>query len=151
MQFLFTMYLSLDSYTNHTEWYLESGTFKRNVVKYACCPEPFPDVTITLVLRRRSLFYLLNLIFPMVVISMLTMLSFYLPAESGKVQLIQEQKKISMDKKFCRRITVLSSFTLYFSSKKQMIKMLFVSTRVKKTFFVHSGKFPLRTKNLTRF
>jgi len=63
---------------------ISEGVLKRNVVKYSCCPEPFPDVTVTLTLKRRSLFYLLNLIFPMVVISMLTMLSFYLPAESGK-------------------------------------------------------------------
>jgi len=56
----------------------------RNEIIYFCCPEPYPDVTFTLILKRRSLFYLINLIFPMIVIGMLTMLSFLLPAESGE-------------------------------------------------------------------
>ncbi|XP_066925495.1 neuronal acetylcholine receptor subunit alpha-10-like [Clytia hemisphaerica] len=72
------------SYSKHSEWLITDGYLRRNVVTYTCCPEPFPDVTVTLTLKRRSLFYLMNLIFPMVVISMLTMLSFYLPAESGE-------------------------------------------------------------------
>ena len=54
-------------------------------MKYVCCVEKYPDVTYTVMVKRRSLFYLSNLIFPMTMIGMLTMLSFLLPAESGEL------------------------------------------------------------------
>lgn len=52
---------------------------------YTCCPGVvFPVVHATVLLHRKPLYYLLNMIFPMVLISMLTTLVFFLPAESGK-------------------------------------------------------------------
>ncbi|XP_066935795.1 CHRNA7-FAM7A fusion protein-like [Clytia hemisphaerica] len=57
----------------------------RHDIEYPCCKDEFyPDITFHIVIARRSLFYLCNLIFPMTVIGMLTMLSFLLPAESGE-------------------------------------------------------------------
>ncbi|XP_047139412.1 neuronal acetylcholine receptor subunit alpha-2 isoform X1 [Hydra vulgaris] len=75
---------TLEKYSNNSEWYLLSAKAVRNEEKYFCCPELYPDVTFTIIIARRSLFYLCNLIFPMTIIGMLTMLSFLLPAESGE-------------------------------------------------------------------
>lgn len=58
---------------------------KRNVVYYSCCPdEPYPDITYMIILRRRPLFYVFNLILPCVLISGLALLSFYMPSDSGE-------------------------------------------------------------------
>jgi len=33
---------------------------RRNEIVYACCVEPYPDVTFTIIIRRRTLYYLFN-------------------------------------------------------------------------------------------
>lgn len=74
----------LDSYTNSAEWDLVGVPATRSVLKYFCCEEPFPDVTFSIIIRRRSLFYMMNLILPLVIITVLINVSFVLPAESGE-------------------------------------------------------------------
>jgi len=51
---------------------------------YACCLEPYPDVTFTIHMTRRSLFYIINLIFPCLLIYAVSFLGFFLPVESGE-------------------------------------------------------------------
>ena len=85
------MFTYLAKYSPNSEWFLSSATAKRTEETYPCCPGKFyPDVTYTITIARRSLFYLCNLIFPMSIIGMLTILSFLLPAESGKYQSFTE-------------------------------------------------------------
>ena len=43
-----------------------------------------PDITFYMTLRRKTLFYTVNLIIPCVGISFLTVLVFYLPSDSGE-------------------------------------------------------------------
>ena len=49
---------------------------------YPCCPEPYPDIYFNMVIRRKPLFYIVNLIIPCVGIFYLSILVFYLPAQS---------------------------------------------------------------------
>uniref|UniRef100_A0A2D4J7L0 Neurotransmitter-gated ion-channel transmembrane domain-containing protein n=2 Tax=Micrurus lemniscatus lemniscatus TaxID=129467 RepID=A0A2D4J7L0_MICLE len=71
----------------------------RNVITYGCCSEPYPDVTFTLILKRKSSFYIFNLLLPCLLISFLAPLGFYLPADSGE--------KVSLG------VTVLLSLTVF--------------------------------------
>lgn len=73
-------------YIQSAEWNLESAPVKRNVLRYFCCPEPYPDITFYLNIQRRSLFYLTNLILPLIVISVLITFVFTLPPESGNLE-----------------------------------------------------------------
>ena len=50
----------------------------------SCCPEPYPDVTFTLHIRRRTLYYTYNVIIPCVMLTSLTMLEFWMPPEGGE-------------------------------------------------------------------
>lgn len=75
----------LANYMENNEWELLRTQAIRNEVKYSCCPQAYPDVTFHIYLARRSLFYVLNLVFPIAVITLLTTLSFVLPAESGRI------------------------------------------------------------------
>ena len=66
----------------------------------SCCEEPYPDIIFNITIRRKTLFYTVNLIIPCVGISMLSVLVFYLPSDSGE--------KISL----C--ISILLSLTVFF-------------------------------------
>lgn len=57
---------------------------KVNQKQYKCCEETYPDVTFTVVMQRRTLYYRINLLLPCVLISTLALLVFVLPADSGE-------------------------------------------------------------------
>ena len=57
---------------------------KKNSVTYDCCPEPYVDITFTVHIRRRTLYYFFNLIVPCVLISSMALLGFTLPPDSGE-------------------------------------------------------------------
>ncbi|XP_058943436.1 neuronal acetylcholine receptor subunit alpha-10 isoform X3 [Pocillopora verrucosa] len=74
----------LNFYMKSSEFELISAKAKRNVAKYSCCPEPYPDVTFFLHLRRKPGFFLYNIIIPCLVITSLAVLTFVLPPEIGE-------------------------------------------------------------------
>lgn len=57
---------------------------KKNVITYGCCPEPYVDITFTIKIRRRTLYYFFNLIVPCVLISSMALLGFTLPPDCGE-------------------------------------------------------------------
>ncbi|CAG0893525.1 unnamed protein product [Cyprideis torosa] len=71
-------------YIINGEWNLIGVPSKRTVEKYDCCPEPYIDITFTIHIRRRTLYYFTNLIVPCVLISSMTLLGFTLPPDSGE-------------------------------------------------------------------
>lgn len=74
----------LSNYVANGEWKLISLKEDRNVMFYSCCQEPYPDVTYTIQLRRRPLYYVFNLILPCVLITAVALLGFYMPSDSGE-------------------------------------------------------------------
>lgn len=79
------------------QWFLSSPSEVpggRHEVFYDCCAEPYPDVTFVVTLRRRTLFYALNLLIPCVLLSSMTLLVFLLPANSGeKISLGEDNRR----------------------------------------------------------
>lgn len=88
-------------------WDVMSVPASRNEVVYPCCPEIYPDITFNITIRRKTLFYTVNLIIPCVAISFLTVLVFYLPSDSGE--------KITL----C--ISILLSLTVFFLLLSELI------------------------------
>uniref|UniRef100_A0A0N4ZMR7 Neur_chan_LBD domain-containing protein n=1 Tax=Parastrongyloides trichosuri TaxID=131310 RepID=A0A0N4ZMR7_PARTI len=76
--------ISLDTYTPNGEWLLISLYSQRNVFRYDCCDEPYYDVTFYVIIRRRTLYYSFNLVLPSLLISILALLGFTLPPDSGE-------------------------------------------------------------------
>ena len=66
------------------EWDLVNHTFEKNVKYYTCCPEPYPDVTFNITLRRRPGFYNTNILLPAFATASLMLLSLVVPSESGE-------------------------------------------------------------------
>ncbi|KAE9416277.1 hypothetical protein Angca_009896, partial [Angiostrongylus cantonensis] len=76
--------VSTGTYQPNGEWELLDLTSKRSIFYYECCPEPYYDVTFTISIRRRTLYYGFNLVLPCMLISALALLGFTLPADSGE-------------------------------------------------------------------
>ncbi|XP_043950256.1 acetylcholine receptor subunit alpha-type acr-16 isoform X8 [Drosophila biarmipes] len=74
----------LSDFITNGEWYLLAMPGKKNTIVYACCPEPYVDITFTIQIRRRTLYYFFNLIVPCVLISSMALLGFTLPPDSGE-------------------------------------------------------------------
>ncbi|ETE65726.1 Neuronal acetylcholine receptor subunit alpha-9, partial [Ophiophagus hannah] len=89
----------LSDFIEDVEWEIHGMPAVKNIITYGCCSEPYPDVTFTLILKRKSSFYIFNLLLPCLLISFLAPLGFYLPADSGE--------KVSLG------VTVLLSLTVF--------------------------------------
>jgi len=57
---------------------------QKNEYKYECCDEPYYDITYTIHVRRRALYYFFNLVIPCALISVVLLFAFLLPPESGQ-------------------------------------------------------------------
>ncbi|XP_050402297.1 neuronal acetylcholine receptor subunit alpha-10 isoform X2 [Patella vulgata] len=91
--------VDLENYIYSGEWDLIDVKVVRHEVYYACCKEPYPDVRFTIIIRRRTLYYLFNIIFPCLWLTILSLLGFWLPPDSGE--------KITLG------ITVLLAFSVF--------------------------------------
>ncbi|KAF6210406.1 hypothetical protein GE061_013511 [Apolygus lucorum] len=76
--------IDLREYYPSVEWDILGVPAERHEKYYPCCAEPYPDIFFNITLRRKTLFYTVNLIVPCVGISYLSVLVFYLPADSGE-------------------------------------------------------------------
>ncbi|XP_046571055.1 neuronal acetylcholine receptor subunit alpha-10-like isoform X5 [Haliotis rubra] len=75
---------SLSEYLSNAEWELISYTNARQVLYYSCCTEPYLTLTYTMTLRRRPLFFLMYLMVPCLIITLVALLGLLVPNESGE-------------------------------------------------------------------
>ncbi|CAF0776735.1 unnamed protein product [Adineta steineri] len=99
--------IDLTDFYRSVEWDIMQVPAQRNIRKYTCCPQTYPDITFLITIRRKTLFYTVNLIIPCVGISFLTVLTFYLPSDSGE--------KVAL----C--ISILLSLTVFFLLLAELI------------------------------
>lgn len=99
--------IDLSGYYLNVEWDIFGVPAERHEKFYPCCPEPYPDIFFYLKLRRKPLFYIVNLIIPCLGLFYLSILVFYLPAQSGE--------------KTGLAIAILVSQTLYFTMVIEVI------------------------------
>ncbi|XP_043213191.1 acetylcholine receptor subunit alpha-like 1 [Amphibalanus amphitrite] len=94
--------VDLHDYYLSVEWDLMQVPAHRHKVYYnSCCKESrYIDISFNITMRRKTVFYTVNLIIPCVGISCLTILVFYLPSDSGE--------KVTL----C--ISILLSLTVFF-------------------------------------
>ena len=74
---------------SNVEWLVPKVPAKRHVFYYNCCPEPYPDITFYIYMERKPAYYVINIILPSVMITILAILGYFLPVDSGeKVSLV---------------------------------------------------------------
>ncbi|CAG2232960.1 CHRNN [Mytilus edulis] len=91
--------VELHTYTTNGEWILIENKIVRNEIKYPIGDDLYPDVTVEFLIRRRILYYILNIIFPCFWLNVLSVLTFCLPPDAGE--------KITLS------ITVLLSYSVF--------------------------------------
>nr|CAD2125906.1 unnamed protein product [Meloidogyne enterolobii] len=93
--------IDLSDYYPSVEWDIMGTQAKRRLKRFMGSKNgDYEEIDFNLALRRKPLFYTVNLVFPCVGISFLTALVFYLPSESGE--------KISLS------INILVALTMFF-------------------------------------
>ena len=98
--------MDMHEFYNNTEWDVLGFPAYFSKRHYAGDPQPFPVWTFRLYLRRKSEFYVVNLIIPLVAHCVLTILVFYLPSDGKKISLAA---------------TTLLSLTVFFLLLQEMI------------------------------
>jgi hypothetical protein len=79
--------INMDSYNTNGEWQMLETLVVRNEFAYECCPnERFANVAFNILLRRRHTFYILNVILPSILTSVL-LLSIFFCTPGQKVQI----------------------------------------------------------------
>ncbi|XP_046582869.1 neuronal acetylcholine receptor subunit beta-3-like [Haliotis rubra] len=80
--------MDVSDFVPSNEWDIVENKAVRNVKYYTCCPEPYPDLTFSLKLKRKVAFYTFILVLPCALLSLLTLVIFWVPPESpAKLQL----------------------------------------------------------------
>ncbi|XP_069473641.1 acetylcholine receptor subunit delta-like [Ambystoma mexicanum] len=77
--------IDTEAFTENGEWEIVHRPAKRNI-DTSVQPDStkYQDITFYLIIQRKPLFYIINIIIPCVLISFLANLVFYLPADSGE-------------------------------------------------------------------
>ncbi|KAH9389978.1 D-arabinose 1-dehydrogenase (NAD(P)(+)) [Tyrophagus putrescentiae] len=99
--------MDLSEFYLNVEWDIMAVPAQRHIIKYVCCEEIYIDITYNITMRRKTLFYTVNLIVPCVGISVLSVLVFYLPSDSGE--------KVTLS------VSILLSLTFFFLVLIEMI------------------------------
>ncbi|KAJ8314215.1 hypothetical protein KUTeg_008776 [Tegillarca granosa] len=87
------------NYIPNSEWDMKKLYVERTVKIYSCCAEPYPVINFYVFISRRPLFYIFNMVMPCIMITLVALLGFYIPSESGE--------KVTMG------ITTLLSMTVF--------------------------------------
>ena len=75
--------VDITDYMPSNEWKLLDHPAKKNIKFYPCCNEPYIDLTFIVVIKRIGVYYTYTLILPVVLLSVLTLVVFWLPPESS--------------------------------------------------------------------
>lgn len=87
------------AFISNGEWDLDEIPVTRTVTYYSCCKHPYVVVDYTIVISRKPLYYMVNLLIPCITITSVGVMVFCLPVDSGE--------KISLS------VTVLLSGTVF--------------------------------------
>uniref|UniRef100_A0A8R1DUR4 Uncharacterized protein n=1 Tax=Caenorhabditis japonica TaxID=281687 RepID=A0A8R1DUR4_CAEJA len=74
--------VSMQSFIPNEEWQVKSFHIHRHEYKYACCAEPWVILQASLVIQRKPLYYLVNLIIPTSIITLVAITGFFTPAST---------------------------------------------------------------------
>ncbi|KAL3115651.1 hypothetical protein niasHT_017210 [Heterodera trifolii] len=120
--------IDLDDYYPSVEWdIMSTQATKRSKHFFGSKNGIYEEIDFNLALRRKPLFYTVNLVFPCVGISFLTVLVFYLPSESGEKVSLSINILVALTMFFLLLIEIIpaNSTTLPFVGKYLLFTMIF--------------------------
>ncbi|CAM5137787.1 unnamed protein product [Eretmochelys imbricata] len=77
--------IDLEAFTENGEWEIIHKPARKNIDR-SVSPESskYQDITFYLIIKRKPLFYIINIVLPCILIAFMAIFVFYLPAESGE-------------------------------------------------------------------
>ncbi|CAI4228454.1 unnamed protein product [Auanema sp. JU1783] len=84
--------VNLDNFLPNEEWVVISFDINRVEQKFVCCPEPWVLLEASLVVRRKPLYYIVNLVIPTSVITMVAVTGFFTAASTSS----ERREKLSL-------------------------------------------------------
>lgn len=84
--------VNLDNFIPNEEWVVVSFNVKRIEEKFVCCPEPWVLLEAVLVVRRKPLYYIVNLVIPTSVITLVAVTGFFTAASTSS----ERREKLSL-------------------------------------------------------
>ena len=72
------------NYIKNGEWEVLDVPVTENKLYYQCCPDPYADITFTIHMKRKVLYYIFNLIIPTTIIVTFILVGFCLPPITGE-------------------------------------------------------------------
>jgi len=130
--------IDLSGFYLSVEWDVMSVPAVRTVQYYSCCDTPYIDITFNITMRRKTLFYTLNLIIPCVLISVLAVIVFYLPPDSGEKISLSISIVLSLGVFFLLLAEIIppTSLTISLLGRYLMFTLILVHFSVGVTIFV---------------
>ena len=74
----------MSAWIKNGEWEVIDVPVEKNQLYYACCPHPYADITYTIHMKRKVLYYIFNLIIPTTIIVFFILVGFCLPPDTGE-------------------------------------------------------------------
>ncbi|KAI1727933.1 neurotransmitter-gated ion-channel ligand binding domain-containing protein [Ditylenchus destructor] len=84
--------IGTSNFLENEGWYLLRTAVRRKEVKYSCCPNKYTLLKLTLYLRRKPLFYLINLIIPTSIITLIAIVGFFTTSSASGMR----EEKVSL-------------------------------------------------------
>ncbi|CAD5210300.1 unnamed protein product [Bursaphelenchus xylophilus] len=143
--------VDITEYQESVEFDLLSVVGSRHERYYPCCDFPAIDITYDLAIRRKKLFYTVNLMIPCIGIAMLASFVFYLPSESHNKITLCISVLVALTVFFLLLIEIIppTSTATPLIAKYLLFTMIMVSLSVAATTFVlnihHQGIKPMPT------
>ncbi|TKR73377.1 hypothetical protein L596_020691 [Steinernema carpocapsae] len=81
--------IGMDQCIENEGWHIMGSTVKRKEVKYDCCVNKYTLLEFSLLIKRKPLFYLVNLIAPTCVITLISIVGFF---SSSTINELREEK-----------------------------------------------------------
>ena len=78
--FLKSDQVGLESYIENEGWEMVSFSGIRRSLQYSCCPTPYTNLNYHLVVQRKPLFYVVNLVIPTAIITFISLVGFFMPS-----------------------------------------------------------------------
>uniref|UniRef100_A0A915IU86 Uncharacterized protein n=1 Tax=Romanomermis culicivorax TaxID=13658 RepID=A0A915IU86_ROMCU len=79
----FTNNVIMNDFIPSEEWSVLAFTCKRHLFEYKCCKVPFSVLVCDLILHRKPLHYLVNLVVPTLIITLISFVGFFSPATTN--------------------------------------------------------------------
>ncbi|CAK5039711.1 unnamed protein product [Meloidogyne enterolobii] len=122
--------VNLHSFIRNEEWEVVSFEIQRVVQKFVCCPEPWVLLHASLVVRRKPLYYIVNLVLPTSVITLVAVTGFFTPASTSNER--REKLSLGIDSLLAMSIFYLSIILIIFAGT--LITALVLNVHLQKIY-----------------